>query len=152
MGLRKEGSGVSSIDSIRQMTTQAAYDTSLSTIAALEAENMIAPEAWLSMLRETENMKPIAGLSPWRFLPSEGALGALCASAAKRPVLVFAQAIGEDMIACFASRTGQEPWVLVVNPWNSGGRVITELADYAAWLLFAETVAREVAELEADLD
>lgn len=62
------------------------------------------------------------------------------------PLVKFAQAWHEDMIACFVIGTGDDPKVMVLNPWaqtlvddewRETGQVLEELANFDAWLEWA---------------
>ena len=63
-----------------------------------------------------------------------------------RPLVKFAQAWLEDMIACFVVGTGSDPRVVVLNPWadkevdgewTKAMQVLEELPNFEAWLEWA---------------
>jgi hypothetical protein len=106
------------------------------------------------MLAITHENQVIANLSPWVFLPvPERSIG-YCSEALGQSVLPFAQAVGQDLVACFLVTRSNYPAVIVINPWadNSAGVVRAELQDYDAWLIYAEQISREVAEREQEDD
>jgi len=98
------------------------------------------------MLAGTSPGATIAGLDPWWFLPTPGKSAEYCSKVAGRPVLPFAQAIEEDMMACFKAEPAQIPGVLVINPWSEGFGpvVLADLPDFEAWLVFAKQISEEV--------
>lgn len=98
------------------------------------------------MLAATPPGYTINGLAPWWFMPTPERDIDYCSKAAGRPVLPFAQAVEEDMMACFKAEPGATPGVLVLNPWSNGWglTVLADLPDFDAWLVYAEQVSREV--------
>jgi hypothetical protein len=101
---------------------------------------------YTELLASTPVDKVIEGLDPWAFLPTPERSNAYCSEAAGRPVLPFAQAVGEDMMACFEMRPGHAPTVIVINPWaeNKADVILAELADFDAWLIYAKKVSQAV--------
>jgi hypothetical protein len=98
------------------------------------------------LLSATPINRAIEGLRPWAFdHDPERAIG-FCSEAAGRPVLPFAQAVGEDMMACFTTEPATSPRVIVINPWaeDKGHVVLAELPDFHSWLAYAEKVSRTV--------
>lgn len=52
-----------------------------------------------------------------------------------RPLVLFAQAFGEDMVACFDGVPDSDPRVVVLNPWGQPKPyIVAELPSFAAWL------------------
>lgn len=86
------------------------------------------------MLRQTPANRVIGDLSPWAFLPDPERSAKYCSEAIGRPVLPFAQAVEQDMMACFLPEPPGEPAVVVINPWSEdkAGVVLARLPDYAA--------------------
>jgi hypothetical protein len=112
------------------------------------------PERYQMMLAETPAHRAISGLSPW-FFPADPARAIeFCSEAAGRPVLPFAQAVEEDMMACFVPKPFGEPAVVVINPWSEDKTSVVQarLPNYDAWLDYATEVARQVQAREADED
>jgi len=104
------------------------------------------------MLKEASPDRVIDGLNPWMFLPNPERSVEYCAQAAGQSVLPFAQAVGEDSVACFVRLEAKEPGVVVINPWSEDASRVyrARLQDFSAWLEYAEQVARSVSEREAD--
>jgi hypothetical protein len=105
-----------------------------------------SPGKYEQLLNATPTNKTIEALRPWAFdHDPERAIG-FCSEAAGRPVLPFAQAVGEDMMACFKNEPSATPGVLVINPWAEDKTrvLLAELPDFGAWLVYAEKVSREV--------
>lgn len=78
-----------------------------------------------------------------------------------RPLVKFAQAWGEDMIASFLADTGKDPRVVVFNPWadtfadggwNQTMHVLEVLPNFSAWLAWSRNseVVRQYAEVRDD--
>jgi hypothetical protein len=62
-----------------------------------------------------------------------------------RPLVLFAQAFGEDMVACFDAVPGPDPRVVVLNPWGEPEPfTIAELPNFAAWLAWVAQDARDM--------
>jgi hypothetical protein len=101
---------------------------------------------YVKLLAATPANRIIEGLDPWFFPPDpERAIG-FCSEAAGRPVLPFAQAVGEDMMACFKNEPAVTPGVIVINPWaeDKAKIILAELPDFDAWLAYAQKVSRFV--------
>lgn len=101
---------------------------------------------YVELLKITPTNRSIDGLRPWAFdHEPEGAIG-FCSEAIDRLVLPFAQAIGEDMMACFEVAPEKAPSVVVINPWaeSKAAVLLAELPDFDAWLSYAKQVSRAV--------
>ena len=61
-------------------------------------------------------------------------------------MLPFAQAVGEDMMACFTTQPATSPKVFVINPWavDKSRVVLAELPDFDAWLAYAEKISHAI--------
>ena len=79
---------------------------------------------------------------PWGITASTEA-NSLWSEQFHQPLVQFAQAWHEDMVACFCIAKDHEPSVVVLDPWakscvngiwSETGEVIAELPDFAAWL------------------
>ncbi|MBK4738444.1 hypothetical protein [Noviherbaspirillum pedocola] len=90
---------------------------------------------------------PTAGneLEPWG-ITADPESNARCSAQYGLPLVKFAQAWHEDMIACFIAGTGDNPKVVVLNPWaqtlvdnewRETGQVLEELPNFDAWLEWA---------------
>lgn len=121
---------------------------------ALERLGVICPERYLVMLGKTPSDRAIENLSPWVFLPMPERSVGYCSEAFGQPVLPFAQAAGQDLVACFLARPLTSPSVIVINPWSDDKSdvVKAELSDYSAWLIYADQISREVLEREREED
>lgn len=101
---------------------------------------------YVELLKITSTNRSIDGLRPWAFdHEPEGAVG-FCSEAIGRLVLPFAQAIGEDMMACFEVAPEKTPSVVVINPWaeSKAAILLAELPDFDAWLAYAKKVSQAV--------
>jgi hypothetical protein len=112
------------------------------------------PEQYITMLRQTPENKTISNLRPWAFDHDPESAIQFCSEALGRPVLPFAQAIGQDMMACFLPEPSANPAVVVINPWSEDKAKVlkAELADYNAWMDYAAEVSRQVQAREAEED
>jgi hypothetical protein len=104
------------------------------------------------MLRQTPENKTISNLRPWAFDHDPESAIQFCSEALGRPILPFAQAVGQDMMACFLPEPLVNPAVVVINPWSEDKATVlkAELADYDAWLDYAAEVSRQVQAREAE--
>ena len=125
-------------------------DSKMYVVQALKAQGASVPERYSEMLERTPTDRVIEDLGPWAFLPSPERSVEYCSAAFGGRVWPFAQAIGQDLMACFLPQASQEPKVVVINPWSSNGAdvVKAEFADYGAWLPYAAKISREVMERE----
>jgi hypothetical protein len=111
-------------------------------LAALGAK----AELYELLLNSTPSDCRIEGLPPWVFeYDAEGRLE-LCSKALGFPVLPFAEALGQDMIACFRTDPAQTPEVVVINPWaeDKAQVVLAKLPSDKAWFMYALNVSRDV--------
>jgi hypothetical protein len=102
--------------------------------------------AYAALLLATPTNRTIAALAPWAFDPDPERAASFCSSALGRPVLPFAQAVGENMMACFEVGTSAAASVVVIDPWvkNQANVVLAELPDFDAWLVYAKKVAQDM--------
>lgn len=123
-------------------------------VQALGNQSSGCPEHYATMLAGTLPNKVIENLSPWVFLPDPERSSKYCSEALGNAVLPFAQAVGQDLVACFVPNDSSSPKVLVINPWSEdkGAVLKKELEDYDAWLGYAAEVSRQVQENETDDD
>lgn len=128
----------------------ATIDPKMYVIQALKAQGASVPERYSEMLGRTPTDRVIEDLSPWAFLPSPERSVEYCSKAFGARVWPFAQAIGQDLMACFLVQSSKEPRVIVINPWaDSGANVVeAEFVDYEGWLPYAAELSREVTERE----
>lgn len=115
-------------------------------VGALCNHGVPCPDRYIEMLRCTPIHKTIKGLRPWYFDHDPASAVQSCSEAAGYPVLPFAQAVEEDMMACFVPKPFGEPAVIVINPWSEDKTSIVQaqLPNYDAWLNYATEVARRV--------
>lgn len=115
-------------------------------VRALNSQGSICPARYVTMLAQTPINRVIENLSPWTFLPDPERSAKYCADALGSPVLPFAQAVEQDLIACFVPVLSVSPAVVVINPWSEDKAAVlkAELADYDAWLNYAAEVSRQV--------
>lgn len=111
---------------------------------ALRAAGSARPSRYLEMLLQTPVHSLIAELSPWAFLANPEPMSQYCSEAVDRKVFAFAQAMEENMVACFISEPPEEPTVMIVNPWSTGHVVLAHLSNFDVWLDYAAEVSREV--------
>lgn len=123
-------------------------------VGALGDYGMTCPDRYIEMLRRTPIHRAIEGLRPWYFDHDPASAVQFCSEAAGRTVLPFAQAVEEDMMACFVPKPFGEPAVVVINPWSEDKTSVVQarLPNYDAWLDYATEVARQVQAREADED
>lgn len=124
------------------------------TYVVRELTRLKAPvmERYAALLASTPPNKVIQGLDPWAFdHDPERAVG-FCSEAIGRRVLPFAQAVGEDMVACFETESSGAPAVVVIDPWSSDKArvVLAKLAGFDEWLIYAKDVATAVQKRERD--
>jgi hypothetical protein len=119
-------------------------DTRVSVVQALLRQGKQI-QKYEEMIAETAPGTTIAGLAPWWFQPTPERDVEFCSKAAGRPVLPFAQAVDEDMMACFKTDPSGSPGVLVINPWSEGWGpvVLADLPDFDAWLVYAKQISDE---------
>lgn len=118
---------------------------------ALARLGSTAPPKYAQMLEQTPVHHAIKDLDPWFFLTDSQKSVDYCSKALGRPVLPFAQAVEQDMMACFETEPSTSPAVVIINPWaqDEGEWIkkaveIERLPDFDAWLTYAEQVSREV--------
>jgi len=123
-------------------------------VRTLRSQGLFCPEHYATMLAETPLNKVIENLSPWAFLPDPERSSKYCSEALGRAVWPFAQAVEQDLIACFVPTQSGSPTVVVINPWSEDKRAVLkkEFADYDAWLIYAAEISRQVQASEADED
>jgi hypothetical protein len=121
---------------------------------ALDRLGSVCPIRYAGMLVQTPANAVIENLSPWAFLPDPERSAKYCSEALGRPVLPFAQAVEQDMVACFLPEPAGNPAVVVINPWseNKAAVVKTLLPNYEAWLKYAAEVSSRVQAREAEDD
>lgn len=97
-------------------------------------------------------------LEPWHAEPGGDLFDPQISEQIGKPVVMFAKADLEDMVACFVIGTEEELAVVVVNPWHQqlvdGGwkqtsRVYEELPNFAAWIEWAKNSPEVQHEAEA---
>jgi hypothetical protein len=98
------------------------------------------------MLAEAKPNRTIDGLRPWAFDHDPESAIAFCSDALGREVLPFAQAIGQDLMACFMADQPSSLPVVVINPWASdrSGTIQRTFPDFDAWLVYAKEVSEAV--------
>jgi hypothetical protein len=123
-------------------------------VQALNALGSVCPEKYTAMLEQTPENRCIANLRPWAFDQDPATAEQFCSEAAGRPVLPFALAIEQDMMACFLTESSAKPTVIVINPWSEDKTTVVQaqLPDYDAWLKYAAEVSRQVHAREAEED
>ena len=123
-------------------------------VRVLNSQGSVCPAHYTTMLMQTPANRVIENLSPWIFLPDPERSAKYCSEALGRPVLPFAQAVEQDLIACFVPAPSVSPAVVVINPWSENKAMVLkkELADYETWLGYAAEVSRQVQAREAEED
>lgn len=128
----------------------------LYVLRALAQLGSKAPSKYVEMLAGTPANMVIPGLSPWTFEREPETAIEFCSKALGRTVLPFAQAVEEDMLACFETEPSQDPAVVVINPWAQdegewvkGEVEIARLEHFDAWLAYAKRVAEAVQQRDA---
>ena len=121
-------------------------------VRALNALGAICPQKYITMLKQTPGNKTISNLRPWAFDHDPAGAVQFCSEALGLSILPFAQAIGQDMMACFLHEPLANPAVVVINPWSEDKAAVlkAKLADYDAWLDYAAEVSRQVQERETE--
>jgi len=126
-------------------------------LRALAALGSSAPKRYVEMLTGTPKNRGIESLYPWGWDNDPESFEGFCSKALGRLILPFANAAGEDMIACFETQPSQNPAVVVINPWgqDEGEWVksdveIARLPDYEAWLVYAKKISDNVRERERE--
>ena len=119
---------------------------------AFDAFGIKCPQKYITMLRQTPRNRTITNLKPWAFDHDPESAVQFCSEALGRPILPFAQAVGQDMMACFLPQPLANPAVVVINPWSENKATVlkAELADYDAWLNYATELSRQIHAREAD--
>jgi hypothetical protein len=87
-----------------------------------------------------QNPKIMAELGAWGYTSDIADWSHECSVALGRAVVLFAQAYGDDMIACFEHLSGEEPKVLIINPWgeqNMSHKVLREFSNFTEWHAWA---------------
>lgn len=122
-------------------------------LRALGQEESLCPPEYEALLARTPIGKTLADLHPWKLDDDPLSGVALLSQAAGRYLIPFAEAVEHDLVACFAPERHQQPAVWLVNPWSAekGNAVRAICRDFAAWLQYAEKIAREVRRREAEL-
>lgn len=102
------------------------------------------PRSFINHLAEHPRMS--IELQPWHAEPGAAIFDPSISEQLGKPVVMFAKADFEDMVACFVVGTGDEPSVVVVNPWHQelvDGQwrqvclLIEELPSFTAWVEWA---------------
>jgi hypothetical protein len=121
-------------------------------VHVLNTLGSVCPARYAQMLSGTPTNGVIENLSPWAFLPDPERSSRYTTEALGYPVLPFAQAVEEDLVACFVSEPSTNPEVIVINPWSDekAAMLKAELRDFEAWLAYAEQISREVQARQAD--
>lgn len=118
----------------------------LYVVRQFSERGLSCPAQYLTMLLNVRPDYVIDGLYPWDFFTSPEEMKEFCSEVVGHEILPFAQAVGEDTVACFdMSRTPALP-VLVIDPWNKRkpSSVLADLPDYDAWLVYAKALSDEV--------
>lgn len=123
-------------------------------VQSLKSLGICVPERYSEMLERTSLDRVIENLNPWAFLSSPERSAEYCSKAFGSRIWPFAQAIGQDLMACFLVHSSGDPRVVVINPWadSSANVVKAEFVDYEGWLAYAAEVSREVTERESAED
>ncbi|UWE15653.1 hypothetical protein [Herbaspirillum huttiense] len=99
----------------------------------------------------SKNEVKLVGLPPWGFAHDVAKWSAECSAEFNRPLVLFAQAYQEDMVAGFEGLSGNDPRVIVLNPWGEPKPyVIAELDDFDAWLEWARQESIELGYIKPD--
>lgn len=102
-------------------------------------QDFVYPLAFESLLQQPLSKE---ALEPWGISASIEA-NTLYSEQFQIPLVQFAQAWHEDMIACFVVGSGNDPKVVVINPWaqtcengewTETGAILEQIANFAAWL------------------
>lgn len=111
----------------------------------LRSRALDCPQRYVQMLSETPHDMPIRGLAPWIFLPDPARSSLYCTEAFGAPLLAFAQAVGEDLVASFLPDAAT-PAIIVLNPWATTKRLMrrAELPSFDTWVSYAYHVACSV--------
>lgn len=118
----------------------------------LADHGVVCPERYLLMLKQTPINRVIADLIPWAFLPDPERSSEYCTEVVGQSVLPFAQAIGEDLMACFLMKGELVPSVIVINPWSEDkSKIVQEnLENFDDWVDYARKVSQEVMARDQD--
>lgn len=124
----------------------------LYVIKTLTDRGIPCPKKYSAMLASAQPNRTIDGLRPWAFDHNPQSAVGFCSEAVGREVLPFAQAIGQDLMACFVIDEFSRISILVINPWASDRSAVVkaDLTDFDAWLVYAEKISREVLAREHD--
>ena len=102
-------------------------------------QNFKYPKSFEALLQQ---LPPKEALEPWGITASTEA-NTLYSEQFQVPLVQFAQAWHEDMVACFVADSGLDPKVLVINPWAQAcengewkevGAIIEQFPNFEAWL------------------
>jgi hypothetical protein len=102
------------------------------------------PRSFMAHLAQHPRMS--VELRPWHAEPGDGGFDRRLSERLGRPVVMFAKADFEDMVACFVVGTGEESKVVVVNPWleklidgqwQQTCKVLHELSNFEQWVQWA---------------
>lgn len=126
-------------------------------LRSLEQLGSTAPSKYAEMLDATPPNRVIEKLDPWVFDHDPESAASFCSKALGRRVLPFAQAVDEDLLACFEVDPSLNPAVVVINPWAQDEKewVKTEvevqrLPNYEAWLVYAKSISDYVRERDRE--
>lgn len=93
----------------------------------------------------SKNDVKLVGLPPWGFVHDVARRSTESSAVFNRPLVVFAQAYHEDMVVGFEGLFGDDPGVIVFNPWGEPNPyLITELDNFNAWLEWARQESIEL--------
>jgi len=121
-------------------------------VGLLAERGLECPAQYVAMLDGSQAGRTIDGLWPWAFDADPREAIGFCSEAVGREILPFAQAIGEDLMACFDPIKGPELPVVVIDPWNSDkpNVVRATLQNFAAWLSHAELISKSALAAEKE--
>jgi hypothetical protein len=107
------------------------------------------PEAFRDYV--SKNGVKLTGIPPWGFAHDVANWSAECSATLDRPIVLFAQAYQEDMVAGFEGLPGNNPRVIVLNPWGEPRPyAIAELDNFDAWLKWARQESIELGYIKAE--
>lgn len=88
--------------------------------------------------------REMEGLRSWGYSSELAASSARLSEDFGRPFAKFAQAYGEDMVACFEGTPGLDHRVFVLDPWSwKKPYVVAEFENFEAWLAWARQEAMD---------
>ncbi len=100
------------------------------------------PKSYIQYIEN--NGTKMCNLKPWGLTCNIAESSVEYSKIYNRPLVVFAQAFHEDMIACFEGIASSEPRVIIIDPWRAEGPdVVDELPNFEAWLGWAMEQATE---------